>query len=141
MYTDSKVTKNAYYRYTVRAVNGSYMSGYDNNGYVLKFTTASTTSSSSSSKPSTKNDIVAYYNTAINNAKKSAKNIVVNEVITKNYNNICEAGALTSTMQSVVSSVFNSHEFPEQEYEVGTFLYQPQILFNLLYCIFICKVH
>lgn len=117
-YTDSKVVKNGYYRYTVRSVNGKYISGYDNNGYLLKFVPgSSSTSSTATSKPSTKKDIVAYYNKAINNAKKDAKNIVVNEVITENYNNICYAGNLTSTMQSVVASVFDSHEYPNETYE------------------------
>ena len=117
-YTDSNVVKNAYYRYTVRAVNGSYMSGYDNNGYVLKFTSASTTSSSSSSKPSTKNDIVAYYNTAINNAKKSAKSIVLAEQQTSNYNNyfyVSMSGFPTDTYKSMLES----HSYPNSEYDVS----------------------
>ncbi len=43
-YTDKNVIKNAYYRYTIRSVSGSYVSGYDDNGYLLKFTaTANTT--------------------------------------------------------------------------------------------------
>lgn len=116
-YTDSKVVKNSYYRYTIRSVNGGYISGYDNNGYVLKFVpSSSAASSTTTSKPSTKNDIVAYYNKAVNNAKKSAKGIVLNEYMTENYNNICEAGTLSSQLDSLIDSFLNEHSFPNETY-------------------------
>ncbi len=37
-YIDSAVVKNQYYRYTVRAVSGGYISSYDSNGLLIKFT-------------------------------------------------------------------------------------------------------
>ena len=36
-YTDKNVVNNNYYRYTVRAASGSYFSGFDTNGLVIKY--------------------------------------------------------------------------------------------------------
>ena len=122
-YADYNVTKNAYYRYTIRSVNGTYMSGYDNNGYLVKFVpqsagSSSSSSSSTSSKPSTKNDIVAYYNSAINNAKKSAKNIVLAEVQTSNYDNLFYV-SMSGIPTDSYKEMLESHSYPNSEYDVS----------------------
>lgn len=122
-YADYNVTKNAYYRYTIRSVNGTYMSGYDNNGYLVKFVpqsagSSSSSSSSTSSKPSTKNDIVAYYNNAINNAKKSAKNIVLAEVQTSNYDNLFYV-SMSGIPTDSYKEMLESHSYPNSEYDVS----------------------
>ena len=46
-YVDTKVVKNKYYKYTVRAVSGGYMSDYDANGLLIKFVGKNETVSSS----------------------------------------------------------------------------------------------
>ncbi len=69
-YTDSNVTKNAYYRYTIRSVSGSYMSGYDNNGYLLKF--AAVNRATSTGNDILNNPLAAYQKAASSIAKNGA---------------------------------------------------------------------
>ena len=69
-YTDSNVTKNAYYRYTIRSVSGSYVSGYDNNGYLLKFTAVNR--ATSTGNDILNNPLAAYQKAASSIAKNGA---------------------------------------------------------------------
>ena len=55
-YVDTKVVKNNYYRYTVRAQSGNYISGFFADGPVIKFT-----GSTSSSQQMTSEQILNFY--------------------------------------------------------------------------------
>ncbi len=77
-YTDKTVVKNSYYRYTVRAVCGKYFSDYNPDALFIKFTGVLY-------KPSTKSQAVSYYNSAVNKAKSSSKEVVLVRAGIDNY--------------------------------------------------------
>ena len=67
-YVDTKVVKNNYYRYTVRAQSGNYMSGFFADGPVIKFTGAA-----SSSQQMTSEQILNFYKNAVTGVKVNGK--------------------------------------------------------------------
>ncbi len=90
-FTDKTLAKNTYYRYTIRAVCGKYISDFDAEGLFFKFTGALY-------KPSSKADAVSYYNKAINNAKSSAKEVVLVKAGIQNIN--CDVNSGYSSLDT-----------------------------------------
>ncbi|MBO5066704.1 MAG: hypothetical protein J6D06_11350 [Clostridia bacterium] len=67
-YVDTKVVKNNYYRYTVRAQSGNYMSGFFADGPVVKFT-----GSEGGSQQMTSEQILNLYKNAVSGVKVNGK--------------------------------------------------------------------
>lgn len=104
-YTDKNVTKNAYYRYTLKAVCGGYMSDFNGDTLFVKFTGAI-------DKPDTKSEIVSYYNNSINKAKSSAKNVVLVRGGSENFNCFVDLGDDTANA-AVESEMINAAKMQE----------------------------
>lgn len=101
-YKDKTANLNKVYTYKIKAYNDKYSSIFSD-----------TKKNVVSVKPAddfTKSEIVALYRNGINNAKKNAKKVTYVSTETINYNNIVEAGALSSTAQSLISSFMGYSE-------------------------------
>ncbi len=101
-YKDKTANLNKVYTYKIKAYNDKYTSVYS--------ATKKNTISVKSADDFTKSEIVALYRDGINNAKKNAKKVTYVSTETINYNNIVEAGQLTSTAQSLISSFMGGYE-------------------------------
>lgn len=104
-YKDKTANLNKVYTYKIKAYSDKYSSIFSD-----------TKKNVVSVKPAddfTKSEIVALYRDGINNAKNNAKKVTYVSTETINYNNIVEAGTMSSTAQSLISSFMGYEEINE----------------------------
>ncbi len=104
-YKDKTANLNKVYTYKIKAYNDKYSSVYS--------ATKKNTISVKAAEDFTKSEIVALYRDGINKAKKNAEKVTYVSSETINYKNIVEAGTMSSTAQSLISSFMGYSEINE----------------------------
>ena len=111
-YIDTKVVKNNYYRYTVRAQSGNYMSGFFADGPVIKFTGAE-----SSSQQMTSEQILNFYKNAVTGVKINGKAGYTK----KSWESINSVYCSESSLQSTFADLLRDFTTTEADAEAYVF--------------------
>lgn len=126
-YVDTTVAKNNYYRYTVRAKSGGYISGFFANGPVIKFigvagvtvpnNGSSGNGGSQQEKPMTSEQIFNLYKNAVVGVKNNGKAGYTK----KSWESINDVHCSNSSLQSTLESLLNDMITIEADAEAYAF--------------------
>ena len=102
-YVDTNVVKNNYYRYTVKAQSGSYVSGFVTDGPVIKFTGAT-----GGSQQMTSEQILNFYKNAVTDVKINGKAGYTRKSWESVNNIYCSNSSLQSTFASLLGDMITT---------------------------------